>query len=379
MKKLVLLLTLLMVGMLNVSFVEAKDKPTFEISTTTIGNFQYEYVVEKNDIYINKITPLSDEGISTLKIPKKIKGKKVVRLGASRATTKDWKVPNIFGCYYIDDGEGVFLAPKDVCERAKKVKRIKIPSTVKKITSHCFYGVHNGISINIPKGVKKDVDKLPGKANWEKITISSKNKKFKVVQGCLLSKNGKTFYGFAERRKKIAIPKTVRTIRAFPRIYEGAFAIVIPKSVTKIETEGCHMGTGMTIRVAKGSEKFAVKNGCLYNKKTGHLITAYVSKDGVLRIPQGVTYVTGFLTYEAKTIIVPASVKKVKSMVNYVEPGDLTCILEGKKPFKFSFYGFSHSKKLTLYVPKGCIQAYEEEWQDMISEYPGQITIIEQE
>ncbi len=381
MKKIVFILVLTVIGLLQVPHAEAKAKTTFKIRTVTIDNFQYEYVVGKDGIYINKIMPLSDEGISTLNIPKKIKGKKVVRLGATRVTTKDWRVPNIFGCYYIDDGQGVYMAPKDAYERSKKVKIIKLPSTVKKITKYCFSDVPDGISINIPKGVNENVEGLVWRANWEKIKISSKHKKYKVVQGCLLSKDGKTFYGFAERRKIFFIPETVKTIVAFPRIYEGSFEIVIPKSVTKIKEEGCRTGIGMTIKVAKGNKKFAVENGCLYNKKTGRLITAHISEDGVWNIPHGVTYVTNFLIYEAKTIIIPSSVKKVESMVDYVEPEDLTCIVEGETPFKFSFYGFAflRSKKITLYVPKGCKEVYEEEWKEAISKYPDQITIIEQE
>nr|MBP3598932.1 leucine-rich repeat protein [Eubacterium sp.] len=381
MKKMLFILMMVAIGGIQVSHVEAKTKTVYERATTTIGKFQYDYHVGADGIVINKITPLSDDGISTLKIPKKINGRKVVKLGASRAIMKknEKRVTNFLGCFLLENGSETTTAPKDVYERVKKIKKIEIPSTVKKITYDCFSHIPDGISINIPKGVNENVEGLLWKANWKKITISSKHKKYKVVQGCFLSKNGKIFYGFAERRKKFVIPKTVKTIVSLPRIYEGAFKIFIPQSVTKIKTEGLSIGADMTIKVAKGSKKFAVENGCLYNKKTGHLIATYVSKDGVLRIPEGVTYVTNFPSYTAKTIVLPASVKQVEIRINYSDAGELVCVAEGRIPFNLSGDSISPFVKLTLCVPVGCKEAYERELKEEISAHPDQITIIEQE
>ncbi len=369
MKKLIQLLILCMLFMVNMSVVEAKG------GSTTDGNFVFEYEVKKEGTWITRITPVSDAGIKVLSIPSRLGGKDVVRLGDK---LEENETTNIFGVEYIDEDD-IGMYPAEIYERMNRIKHIRIPDTVKVISIDCFCYVQEGKTINIPKGVTKNVEDLLLLTNWQKIIISQKNNKYKVVHGCLLSKNGKSLYGFAEKRKKFSVPETVKTIVALPRIYEGNFKIIIPKSVKKIETAGCHMGTGMTIKVAKENKKFAVKNGCLYNKKTGHLLTAYVSKKGVLCIPQGVTEVPNFLTYEAKKIILPASVKKVKSMVDYVEPGNLTCVAKGKKPFKFSCYDFSSSKKLTLYVPKGCKEVYEKAFKEVISEYPDQITIIEQD
>ncbi len=55
---------------------EAKEK------TKIIGNVKYTYTnYDSNFIWIVEITPLTDQGISTLRIPSYLEGKKVVKLG----------------------------------------------------------------------------------------------------------------------------------------------------------------------------------------------------------------------------------------------------------------------------------------------------------
>ena len=48
--------------------------------TKKIGNFKYEYdsAPNGNDVWITKITPVTGSDISTLKIPSKIDGNKVI-------------------------------------------------------------------------------------------------------------------------------------------------------------------------------------------------------------------------------------------------------------------------------------------------------------
>ena len=50
--------------------------------TKKIGNFKYEYdsAPNGNDIWITQIAPVTGSDISTLKIPSKIDGNKVIKL-----------------------------------------------------------------------------------------------------------------------------------------------------------------------------------------------------------------------------------------------------------------------------------------------------------
>ncbi len=374
MKRLLLLLVFLMVGMLNVNYTEA--------AKITKGNYQYKYESTKGGIWITKITPLSDEGISTLKIPKKIKGKSVVKLGASKDTMDsnwddNWDVENIFGVKFAPDDIDYTYMPMEVYERTAKIQNIKIPSTVKEITRNCFTMIQNGKTINVPKCVVENLD-IFTHYRWEKLTMSSKNKKFKKIRGCLLSKDGKVLYGFVEKRNKVVIPKTVKTIKTMGIYYHDVSTIVIPKSVTKIENEEMHIGSDSVVKVANGNKKYAAKNGTLYVKKTKKIVAMAVL-DGVLEVLDGATYLTAGYRFAkpcANKLIIPASVRKIENLMDFSTKSELICVMKGKTPPKLSYPGINGVEKLTVYVPKGCKDTYEQAWE--FSSYIT-VTYIEQE
>lgn len=56
---------------------------------------------------------------------------------------------NLFG---VENNEDLGIIPQKIINRTKKIKTIKIPSTVKIITQNCFYRLQNGKNINIPAG-----------------------------------------------------------------------------------------------------------------------------------------------------------------------------------------------------------------------------------
>lgn len=170
----------------------------------------YEYNVQKKGTWITKITPLSSKGISTLKIPKKLSGREVVKLGSTGTiffigdiNTKEPNT-NIFGVEDSSDGDGT-LVPEDVQKLVKKIKRIQIPSTVNSIALNCFSDVPDGKTINIPKGIVRGLEEEGygfTKIKWKKITVSSQNKKYKVSNGCLLSRNGKNYMVLYRGKRK---------------------------------------------------------------------------------------------------------------------------------------------------------------------------------
>lgn len=125
MKKYFFILLVFFTGIMQTSCVEAKGKMLYERLTTIIDQVQYDYHLTEEGVVINKITPLSDKGISTLKIPKKIRGKKVVQLGASRTIMRamDYWVSNLFGCFWLEDGENNRLEPQETYEKIKKIKK----------------------------------------------------------------------------------------------------------------------------------------------------------------------------------------------------------------------------------------------------------------
>ena len=370
MKKMILLFLLCFAFMINFSDVKAERG-----KVTIKGNFQYSYKIQKEGVWITNIRPLSNQGISTLKIPSKLAGKKVVKLGNSkdRMDSLGDNEPNLFGVEYSGEDDGTYV-PADVYERVKKIKTIRIPETVKKITYQCFDDIPAGKNINIPKGVVENVELFTYYKNWNKVTISPKNKKYKAVDGCLLTKNGKKLLGFLKKKEKVVIPKTVKRIPSWGD-YCGVSTIVIPKSVTRIERYALNTDEPVTVKIAKDNKRYAVKNGSIYSKVSGRLVSGYV-KNGVLNIPENVTVIRehGLLGSRPKIVIIPSSVKEIYDIGNLVEGSHLTCVMKGENPPKLVDLrgGFS---SVTLYVPKGCKNKYLKKWK--FKDYV-KVTVIEQ-
>ena len=377
MKKIIFITLVLFLTILNFQYVEAKKK------TYQNGNFRYTYKTGKKGVWITNIKPLSKKGIGTLNIPSHIQGKKVVKLGADEdfdGYGSDGDC-NVFGIGPDPEGNGSRLVPQHRINMVKKIKTIKIPSTVETLGFFCFDFIGDGKTINIPQKVKKYVISQFTKIKWKKITISAQNKKFKVKNGCLLSRDGTVVYGFVKKKKKMVIPETVKTIdttdwhtqQAGTGDYNGCPVIVIPKSVNKIAKYAFSTDKPVTIKSAKGNKRYAVQYGSVYSKVSGRLVLGYINK-GVLKVPEKVTRINndtaGMLGWgtRLKKIIIPSGVKEIHSLLKteyYVD--EFICVIRCQKPPKLldSLY-VMYVYKCTVYVPKNCKNSYEKEWKGKI-------------
>ena len=354
-----------------------------EAKSYKAGKFKYQYKNTKKGVWITKITPLSSKGISKLDIPAKIKGKKVVKLGDTKDNyhTSD-EARDLFGIMMCDpQGIGDFtISNPKLHKKIAKIKKIKLPSSIMSITPSCFYYVQDGKEINIPKSVKKEVANQFTRVKWKKVKISSKNKTYKVKNGCLLSKNGKVMYGLVYKKKRVVVPKTVTAIETdgtrdtahsetvHGLAFLGCETLVLPKSVEKVRIFSYSM---MKVEVDSGSQYFVSKDGSLYDKKDGRLVWLYQT-DGIFNIPDGIREIPEPIrTYGyAKKIIIPASVKKVANIVQYCYVKDPVIVCKGKEPPTLSKEQTNSVVSLrdeviniTVYVPTGCKDAYEKTWQ----------------
>lgn len=372
MKKAVIISLLLFISMLG--YTRAEAKVYYQVGTYKAGKFQYDYKVLEKGIWITKITPLSGKGIATLKIPSKIAGKKVVKLGADGDLVGNMDTPdrdtNLFGVTKYEDELWIVLSPKKINDRVKKIKTIKIPSTVKILTQNCFRYLQDGKNINIPAGVTKNVIGPFTCIKWNKITASDKSKEYKVSNGCLLSRDGKKLYGFVKKKKKIVIPSTVKRIVYDAGDFNGCSTIIIPKSVNKIDKKAISTDQPVKVKIAKGNKRYAVKYGSVYSKVSGRLALGYVN-NGVLKIPEKVTRIDhhGLLGRDPEKIIIPASVKKIGDLFLLSEAGRVTYVIKCKKPPKLMYPVIlggeiegSHLQSYTIYVPKNCKDKYMKQW-----------------
>lgn len=236
-----------------------------EAKEYTKGNFLYEYKMQKEGVWITRITPLSSKGIATLKIPKRLGGRKVVKLGG--IVEDGDNETDLFGVRIPEEVSQYH--PVNIYKRVLKIKTIRIPSTVKIITENCFMFVPDGKNINIPKGVVENVLYFTN-IKWNKLTISPKNKKYKIVDGCLLSKDGKIFYDMVKKRKKLIIPKEVRQISSIAK-YDGVKTIVIPKGVNQIDEFALSSQKAVTVKISKENKRYVVKDGSVYSLSLIHI------------------------------------------------------------------------------------------------------------
>ena len=355
-------------------FNTISDAKTEEEHSKIIGNFKYTYCSYASDqIWITLIEPVSDQGISILNIPSKIDGKKVTKLGSKYDNDQEYREYNIFG-FWLSENDGN-LKPKKMINRVEKIKNIVIPETVINVTPNSFAKLRNGKNINIPKGITQNITNFC-EVKWKKFSISSKNKKYKVKNGVLLSKDGKFAYGSVVPMKKLNIPEGVKTIKDRSIFYgSGATDFYIPASVKKIGFQSLFFSDVVKFHVSKKNKHYAETNDCVYSKKSGRLVAASV-KNTTFTVPEKVTYLskTNFAGKSVKKFIIPANVKKIESFWSpYRE--NITYVFKGKKPPKiessFAFRG------IKFQVPKGCKKAYRRAVRATSEEYGEKIQISE--
>lgn len=198
---------------------------------------------------------------------------------------------------------------------------------------------------------------------WKKVTINKGNKKYKVKSGCLISKSGKTFYGYLETKSSVKIPNRVKTI-AERALYgnKSLKEIYIPKTVTKIKGEAFSYMKKIQIKIASKNKYYFVSKGCVVSRRTGRLVVAVIKKR-IITIPEKVTVLkegTSFAGGECDKIIFPKTLKKVYSYWNTSlnSASDIKLVFKSKVPpvrerdAHLPYGG-------VVYVPKGKKQVYK--------------------
>lgn len=332
---------------------EAKEK------TKKIGNYKYTYTdYNSSSLWIVGITPTSNKGIKTLKIPAYIDGKKVVKLGNQYDNEEHYSASNVFGM--LRSEEDWSLQPRKTAKRVKKIGKIILPETVNEITPHAFSEVQDGKTIHIPSGLIKNVVRLRG-TKWKKFTVSSKNKKYKAKNNLLMSKNGKTVYGYVGSGKKVVIPEGVKTIGKTAFSSNDITDITIPKSVSKIKNQAFSYIESLTIHISAKNKYYGLASNCIYSKRSGRLVAA-IAQGGIITIPETVTCLkngTSFIGGTVKKIIFPKSLKSIRNYWNISlrYDGTMQSVFLGKNPPVFEEDAAFPSGK--VYVPKGTKAKYQ--------------------
>ena len=214
------------------------------------------------------------------------------------------------------------------------------------------------------------------------LDLSGANAEKSILQG-LTDNKYVGFCGGSNRDKgiknisKFYLPEGITTIlnRAFS--YSGYTEIVLPTTLTKISGSPSNGCDSLVWKVAAGNKSFkADEKGALYDYDMKTLMVlnggsgdSYTVKDGTTTIREWALYENSVI----KTLTIPASVTKLSADCISGTPNLTTIICLGTVPAEFkpnsgtNKVGPANQTK-TLYVPKGCVEAYTSKWASLLSE-----------
>lgn len=214
------------------------------------------------------------------------------------------------------------------------------------------------------------------------LDLSGANAEKSILQG-LTDNKYVGFCGGSNRDKgiknisKFYLPEGITTIlnRAFS--YSGYTEIVLPTTLTKISGSPSNGCDSLVWKVADGNKSFkADEKGALYDYGMKTLMVlnggsgdSYTVKDGTTTIREWALYENSVI----KTLTIPASVTKLSADCISGTPNLTTIICLGTVPAEFkpnsgtNKVGPANQTK-TLYVPKGCVEAYTSKWASLLSE-----------
>ena len=133
------------------------------------------------------------------------------------------------GMLMTKSGKTLVLVPN-------KMKKIRIPTSVKTVKAKAFNG-SQATSIVIPKSVKKIEAKALSSKKVTKVSLSSKNKIYKMANNCIYRKSDGLLVGVIAKTKKVSIPSKVKVIDDTVSVMGKIGTknqVHIPKSVNKV-------------------------------------------------------------------------------------------------------------------------------------------------
>lgn len=291
---------------------------------------------DKKEAWIYNIS-LPSKSVPSLKFPGKIKGAVVTRIGDVSTDEDDGTFSIISNHYSQFSGR-----------RPTDIREIVLPDSTEDIIAGCFKDFHVLETINIPSKVKEikggvfsgctklvNLDFSDGKYEINKYAFGCfeeelysceaqegieefRNLAGRIVYckaGVLLSENKKEVLWVCNDNASIEIPRGVKTIKEKAAMGCKAKTVSIPASVTSIERNAFTMKKAAKFTIAKSNKHYAVKNNCVYSKKSKRLVVGVVEK-GVLSVPSTVKVLkvnSSLAGGKVKKLLLPKSVKKLEA------------------------------------------------------------------
>lgn len=171
----------------------------------------------------------------------KIKFSKSMKSVASTAflysnRVKTFSCPKANKTYTVKKGQLTTKSGKTLVLVPNSMKKITVPSTVTTIRQRALNG-SQATSLVLPKSVKTIEKKALSAKKIKKVSLSSKNKTYKIKNNCIYRKSDGLLVAVVAKAKKISIPSTVKVIDDGVSVMGKISTkneVHIPKSVNKV-------------------------------------------------------------------------------------------------------------------------------------------------
>lgn len=218
-----------------------------------------------------------------------------------------------------------------------------------------------------------------------RLDLSGTRAKNSTING-LNSKNNtyESFCGGKDRASGIKnisefrLPEGITTINNRAFAYSDYSKIVLSSTVKQISGSPSNGNDKMIWEVNANNKYFKTdNNGALYNYDMKTLMILNGGSGDSYTVPDGTTIIREWALYEnsvIKTLTLPATVEKLEQNCISGTPNLSTIICLGERPAIYTGKNGtknnagSSSGVKTIYVPKGCTEAYKEAWAELVKD-----------
>ena len=276
---------------------------------------------------------------------------------------------------YVDGLEGE--VDSDWIKTAKKSVRVTMPESAM-LREEAFKSIMEATrSLNQQTDPEQPFSQIS-------LDLSGTRAESEIIKG-LNSQNNtyESFCGGNNRNSGIKNISVFRLPEGITQIMNRAFAysdytkIVLPSTVKSISGSPSNGNDKMRWEVNANNKYFKTDNkGALYNYDMKTLMILNGGSGDSYTVLDGITQIREWALYEnsvIKTLTLPATVVEMKENCITGTPNLSTIFCLGKKPAKY--VGKNGTKNMagssgvkTIYVPKGCTEAYKEAWAELVKE-----------
>lgn len=267
---------------------------------------------------------------------------------------------------YVDGLEGE--VDLDWIKTAKESVRVTMPKS----------------AILIEKDFKDIMEATRSLNQQVRLDLSGTRAKNSTING-LNSKNNtyESFCGGNNRNSGIKnisefrLPEGITTINNRAFAYSDYSKIVLSSTVKQISGSPSNGNDQMRWEVDANNKYFKTdNNGALYNYDMTTLMVLNGGSGDSYTVPDGTKIIREWALYEnsvIKTLTLPATVKEMKQNCITGTPNLSTIICLGERPAVYAGKKGTNNKVgssgvKTIYVPKGCTEAYKEAWAELVKD-----------